>query len=115
MIAIVGALFTISLIANIAYSSESHHSIVYVDIPAETIVTNSYMQQGIALAAASGQHHYKATNQLQWSAAGAYSDMEDDSAVSFGLAKQLGKVFVTGSFSSDGNHNIIGFNASGTF
>lgn len=70
---------------------------------------------GIALAAAAGQHNYKATNQLQWSVAGAFVGENDDSAASFGLAKQVGKVFVSGNFTSDGTNSLVGVSASGTF
>jgi hypothetical protein len=93
--------------ANIALADKYHHH----DVPRETI--NNYIQQGVALAAASGQHNYKATNQLQWSVAGAFES--GSSAASFGLAKQVGKVFVSGNFSSDGSDSIIGVSASGTF
>ena len=91
MIAVVGVLFTI--FANIAYSHEYHHI-----EPDYRLPTNNYQvgSKGIALASASGQHNYKATNQLQWSIAGAFVGENDDSAASFGLAKQLGKVFVSG-------------------
>ena len=79
-------------------------------------VTNTYQisnSKGVALAAASGQHHYKATNLLQWSIGGAHID--NSSAVSFGLGKQAGKVFISGNISSDGSATSLSFGASGTF
>lgn len=95
-----------------ASASERHHHNQTVN----QSTTNIYQtDSAVALAAASGQHHYKDRDSLQWSGAGAYSDLEDKSAVSFGLGKQAGDVFITGSFSSDGNSSIIGFSASGSF
>lgn len=87
------------------YAGERHHH-------GETVinVTNS---MDIAVAAASGQHHYRSTNQLQWSVGSAFID--DDSAVSFGLGKQVGRVFISGNYGSDGHSSIIGFSASGKF
>lgn len=69
--------------------------------------------RGIASAIAASQHHYKATTALQWSVGG--GNYNGDSAVSFGLGKQAGKIFVSGNFSSDGRASAIGFGASGTF
>jgi len=70
----------------------------------------------IAIAAASGQHNYKAGNFLQWSGAGSYFDGAcDSSAVSIGLAKQMGKVFSAVNYSSDGSNSMISFSFSGTF
>jgi len=69
-----------------------------------------------AVAGASGQHHYKAGNRLQWSSAVVYLDGKcDDTAASFGLALQNGNVFNTINFSSNGDENIIAITASGTF
>ena len=77
---------------------------------------NNYQCGSSAIASASGQHNYKATNQLQWSAAGAYlSGTCDSSAVSFGLSKQFGKVFSAVNYSTDGSDSAIGFSFSGTF
>lgn len=114
------ALLFFVLLSN-AYSDSYRHGVVYKSdgvapvtniYNSETIVNNS---SGIALAAASGQHHYKATTSLQWSAGGAYTDINDESAASFGLGKQFGKVFVSGNYGSDGHHSIVGVSASGTF
>ena len=66
-----------------------------------------------ALPAAAGQHHYKATTQLQWSVGAAFAD--EGSAVSFGLGQQLGKVFAAGSYSTDGDNSIFNITGSGTF
>jgi len=70
-----------------------------------------------AVAAASGQHNYKATTDLQWSTAAVYLDAEgcDDTAVSAALGLQNGNVFNSINFSSNGDENIIGITASGTF
>lgn len=94
------------------YSHEYHHVEPDYQLP-----TNNYQidSKGVALAAASGQHNYKATTSLQWSVAGAFVNENDDSAVSFGLSKQIGKIFGSINFSSDGHSSIIGVSASGTF
>lgn len=77
-------------------------------------VTNvSQNTKGVALAIAAAQHHYKATKALQWSVGGGH--INNESAVSFGLGLQAGKVFVSGNFSSDGSSSAIGVGASGTF
>lgn len=79
-------------------------------------VIQTYVQNsGVALAAASGQHHYKATTALQWSVGGAYSSLGDNSAVSFGLGKQYESVFLSTSYSTDGRDSVITGSASGVF
>lgn len=104
--------------ASIARADNIHHSIVYEEnytYPAASSIENAknYTYAGTALAIASGQHHYKATTSLQWSVGAGYVD--DNSAVSFGLGLQSGKVFISGNFSSDGSTSAVGFGASGTF
>lgn len=90
-----------------AYAGEKHHR------STTQIVTKSESVSDIALAVAAGQHNYKATSAFQWSVGAGYVD--NSSAVSFGLGKQTGKVFISGNFSSDGRTSAIGFGASGTF
>lgn len=107
-----GIFFIVTLllvIGNYAWSSERHHY-HSTEVIQTTITTES---KGLALAIASGQHHYKATTLLQWSVGAGYVD--DNSAVSFGLGKQAGKVFVSGNFTSDGDTSAVGIGASGTF
>ena len=91
-----------------------------------TTVNNYYSQEtiqkhvnqatkGFAIAGASGQHHYKATTALQWSVAGAYTDVTDTSAISFGLGKQYESVFLSVSYSTDGESTMVTGAASGVF
>ena len=98
--------------ANTAWS-DSYHSIIYETAPVESTIINTETANGVVLGIAASQHHYKATTSLQWSVGAGYID--DDSAVSFGLGLQSGKVFISGNFSSDGSSSAIGFGASGTF
>ena len=99
-------IFLAILLANTAYADTYHHR----------TTTNVYTDsKGVAIAAASGQHNYKATTSLQWSVGGAFVNENDDSAVSFGLGQQLGKVFAACNYSSDSHNSIIGCSASGTF
>jgi len=102
---IIGVLF-FGMLAD-SHGSEYHHAYIgQSSTPSESSVSN------IALSAAAGQHNFKATTALQWSVGGAIGN---DSAVSFGLGKQMGKVFVSGNYSSDGKDSIIGLSAGGTF
>jgi len=80
-------------------------------------VTQTEQCAPTAVAAAAGQHNYKATPSLQWSFAAVYLDAEgcDDTAASAGLALQNGKVLNTLNFSSNGDENIIAITASGVF
>lgn len=110
--------FLAILLANTALADDPHGVViqpVYIDVPRETITSVYADSKGIALAAASGQHNYKATTSLQWSVAGAFVSENDDSAASFGLGMQAGKVFIDGNFSSDGHSSILAVSASGTF
>lgn len=104
---------TLFFISDAAWAGGDHlHESTIVSA---STTTNNYIQQGVALASASGQHHYKATTSLQWSMGGAFANTSDSSAVSFGLGAQVGKVFISGNFSSDGSTSVVGFGASGTF
>lgn len=94
-------------ITGVVFASEEHHH-----YHASTAAIEKAYNQ--ALPAAAGQHHYKATTQLQWSVGAAFTD-DDDGAVSFGLGLQLGEVFTTGSFSTDGEESIAAVAGSGTF
>lgn len=73
--------------------------------------------RSIAKATAAGQHHYKATAQLQWSVGAGFSGNE--SALSFGLGLQTGNIFwagnITDSIFSSESSPVIGVSASGTF
>ena len=102
------ALFFIMMSIVKADPHYTERTIIEKTIIEKTIISNC---AGTSIAAASGQHHYKATNQLQWSGAGAYiAGACDDSAASFGLAKQLGKVFGAVNYSTDLDGNrAIGF------
>ena len=93
-----------------SYGGEYHHS--QPILPSNT-TTNIYSTKGVALGIAAAQHHYKATTALQWSLGG--GNYDGDSAVSYGLGLQAGKVFVSGNVSSDGTTAAIGFGLSGTF
>ena len=103
------------LFANAAMADKQHHSVVIEKTP---VTNNIYTDsQGIASAIAAGQHHYKATQHLQWSIGAGFAG--DESALSFGLGLQAGKVFVSGNvtnniFSGDSDP-VIGIGASGTF
>jgi len=111
-------------VTNIAWASDDRKNTKIVvkptiSVPPPTIISRTVIERaiektkGVALASASGQHHYKATNQLQWSVGTAFSS--GDSAVSFGLGKQVGKVFVSGGYSTDGDDSMMNVGASGTF
>lgn len=78
-----------------------------------TITTFTGQSAGVALGLAAGQHHYKATTQLQWSVGGGLVD--DESAISFGLGLQSGEVFLSVNVSSDGSTSAFGLGASGVF
>ena len=107
MVAII-FLFAISLSV---FASNKHRVPTVINITETTAISN--YSSDISIAVAVAQHHYKATKSLQWSVGVGY--VEDSSAVSFGLGKQFGKVFISGNFSSNGNSSAIGIGASGTF
>ena len=88
----------------IEYLPRPHHS-------HEAAIEKAYNS---AIPAAAGQHHYKATTQLQWSVGAAFAE-GGDSAVSLGLGLQLGEVFASGNYSTDGDESIVGVAGSGTF
>jgi len=100
----------IFIIMTIAVISDANADDPHGVVIEKSSTNNYYTSEGVASAIAAGQHHYKATKQLQWSIGGGYID--DYSAVSFGLGLQVGKVFVSGNLGSDG---VIGVGASGTF
>ena len=87
--------------------------VTYLPTETNTVVVDNTSNS--ALAGASGQHNYKASYNFQWSVAGFHLMDVDKSAVSFGLAKRLGKVFSTANYSTDGTNSAIGFSFSGTF
>ena len=94
-----------------------------------TYVTNNYITEKVinqtvnetdksaAKSTAAGQHHYKATKDLQWSVGAGYAG--DETALSVGLGLQLGNVFMSGNITdtifSGESDPIIGIGASGTF
>ncbi|MEE8207865.1 MAG: hypothetical protein V3T88_02775 [Nitrosomonadaceae bacterium] len=90
------------------------YSIAIADSRRHYEITNvtSINNKCSAVSAAAGQHHYRSTNRIQWSVGGAYCD---SSAASFGLGAQLGKVFASGNYSTDGHDSIIGFSLNGKF
>ena len=106
---------TMLLFMSAANAGDPHYGgIVYAE--ESLLVVNDDNCGAEAVTGASGQHHYKATTQLQWSVAGAFTDGNcNDSAVSFGLGLQAGDVFTAANFSSNGESNMIGVSASGTF
>ena len=103
-------LFGMGYFAILSNAYAGGNAIIYTNDNSAAI---NQSDSGTALAIATSQHHYKATKSLQWSAGTGY--VENTSAVSFGLGKQVGKVFVSGNFSSNGSSSAIGFGASGTF
>ena len=120
----------IVLLFNIAYAGEykRHHNIVntpiIINVQSNTPdAVNNYPApnnnncEGDALAGASGQHNYRGHKALQWSAASVYTNQNgcDASAVSFGLAKKLGKVFSAFNYSTNFDGFFVGVSASGTF
>ena len=70
-----------------------------------------------ARSTAAGQHHYKATTDLQWSVGSGFAG--DETALSFGLGYQAGDVFVSGNITdtifSGESDPVVGVGASGTF
>jgi len=101
---IILSIFVFALFLNTANSHE------YKKVIVEKTIKESSISQAIAIAA--GQHHFKATTALQWSVGVGH---DEKSAVSFGLGKQVGKVFISGNISSDGSTSAFGFSGSGTF
>lgn len=93
-----------------AFAEHKHTVNNYYSTTNESKISIDSVNQAIAIA--SGQHHYRSTNSLQWSIGAGYMDK---SAVSFGLGKQVGKIFFTTDYSSDGKTSAIGFGASGSF
>jgi len=89
-----------------------------------TYVTEENVSQAVsdtdkseARSIASGQHHFKATTRLQWSVGAGFAG--DESALSFGLGLQTGKIFwsgnITGNLFSGDSDPAIGIGGSGTF
>lgn len=96
MIVIVGILFTISLIANIAYAGGSHHH-------HETQNTNSVLitnSEGIASAIATAQHNFDYGTH-DWQGSVGIGAFDTKTAFSFGLAKRFNKTLINGSITQE--------------
>ena len=90
MIAVVGLLFTISLIANIAHSSESHHSIVYVDVPTNYQANNYQIgSKGVASAISAAQCHFDGGS-FDLQLCGGYGNAFGQDAYTFGAGQKVG-------------------------
>ncbi len=86
---------------NAAYSSESHHSIVYVDIPKETTITTYTAQsKGVASALATAQHNFDYGTHA-WQGSVGIGAFDTNTAFSFGLAKRFNKTLINGSITQE--------------
>ena len=86
---------------NIAYSSESHHSIVYVDVPAGTTITSTIgRSEGIASAIATAQHNFDYGTH-SWQGSVGIGAFDTNTAFSFGLAKRFNKTLINGSVTQE--------------
>ena len=96
------------------FASGSHHEPRTVVITQAAEVTTVNQVRGIALGIAASQHIFDfGTHSWQWSAGtGSY---DNNSAISFGVAKRLDRVLFTGSISTEDGITGYGVGITGRF